>query len=548
MTGYRKLFVILALGHSTLMAVHSNGQQPDSMSIPAAEELNQVIVPITKLTNFRPELKMGLKGRFGPGLEDRPAFASGFCLDEVCRFIATNYHVARIDSPKKIKGKRVVHRYLATGPTDHDATINLERDHGLVVPYAVSHDLALFELRYPVGKHHGLKYSASEPEAGQEVEACGYPLDFNPLRHLVCVSARFKAPTTSGLLAFEFDTTDHARGGMSGGIIVDRKEGRIVAVVQSANEGMVLGVSVQELIAFVSKVEPFVASRTFPAFRNINPISSDLYSKYEPMPDTKPKFEPTHSGILEHRPTEPSDVARLRQEAQKLADNMRNFIAVEKYWWGKGNDEPQFQAEYEVRVVDGEQRFRAYPDGRKQLTEVAEPRVNTWVTTANEWAELPEMVGSEYKLKIRRVEDADMEGKPIKVFQYRASVEDNLCPLRSITDYGLFRRHRDFKPGCYGEAWLDADWHIVRISVNEEEPDHKRGFDGWVDNRTVITYGPTRIDDQHTEWTPLTIYRQAVTGKKLYWCRGTFSNYRLFGSTSRLLATWDVSDTTQPTN
>jgi hypothetical protein len=41
---------------------------------------------------------------------------TGLCLDPACRFIGTNYHVAMMARPRKIRGERVVQLYLATGP------------------------------------------------------------------------------------------------------------------------------------------------------------------------------------------------------------------------------------------------------------------------------------------------------------------------------------------------------------------------------------------------------------------------------------------------
>jgi len=40
--------------------------------------------------------------------------------------------------------------------------------------------------------------------------------------------------------------------------------------------------------------------------------------KFEPEQDFNSKYEPTHSGVLEHRPMEPKDVATLKERARLL--------------------------------------------------------------------------------------------------------------------------------------------------------------------------------------------------------------------------------------
>src|SRR5271157_4522521 len=65
-----------------------------------AQDFSKTVVPITEL-----KLRgLSIEGRFG----------TGFCLDPECRFIGTNYHVAMMARPRKIKGEKVVQRYLAT--------------------------------------------------------------------------------------------------------------------------------------------------------------------------------------------------------------------------------------------------------------------------------------------------------------------------------------------------------------------------------------------------------------------------------------------------
>jgi len=73
-------------------------------AIVPAQGFDKTVVPITELKL----LGLGIEGEFG----------TGFCLDPTCRFIATNYHVAMMARPRKIKGEKIVQLYLATGPDD----------------------------------------------------------------------------------------------------------------------------------------------------------------------------------------------------------------------------------------------------------------------------------------------------------------------------------------------------------------------------------------------------------------------------------------------
>jgi hypothetical protein len=74
------------IGHSTT-ALRS--------TVAHTEAFNETVVPITEL-----RLGLGIEGRFG----------TGFCLDPTCRFIGTNYHVAKMARPHKIEGEKIAQR------------------------------------------------------------------------------------------------------------------------------------------------------------------------------------------------------------------------------------------------------------------------------------------------------------------------------------------------------------------------------------------------------------------------------------------------------
>jgi len=463
-----------------------------------------------------------MSGKLGPNLGLEARFGTGFCLDAACGFIVTNYHVAVTTAADKVEREKIVQRFFATGPHDAGATPNYLPNLG-VFPYATKRDLAIFELRRPLSHHHGLTFSLDELEVGQEVDIYGYPKGaISPYRKLTRFPAKFKGPTTSGLLAFDYQLSADQPiriAGASGGIVVDRKTEKIVGILSGTTEATAVAVSIQTLVDFVSKVQPYLAQRIFPATKEISPVSADIY----------PKFLPLRSdALLQHRPEEPYEVGVLRQQAQLLADSVRNFIAVQSFAWGSGDKEPDVQAAYEVRVIDGVQRFRSYPDGKKELEEVPLPLRNGFVVPANEWSELPKMVGTDFRLKVHQAPDIVVNKRRMKVFQYYASVEDNLCPMQPVEDFGFFTVSKTVAVACYGEVWTDEKLNIIRISERLELSEKLKVFRGWEDIHVVLTYGWLSRADEPPWLAPLTIYTEARYKKHIYWCRGHFTDYSVF--------------------
>src|ERR1700739_3710465 len=328
------------------------------------QDFSEVVIPITSV-KINPVPKAGITGKLGPGFEMDAKFGTGFCLDTSCRFIVTNYHVAAITNIRKIGGEWIFQRHLATGPHDKGATINTLAS-GEILAFAMNRDLAIFELRHPIRRHHGATFNLDELEVGQEVDIYAYPKgSINPVRKLTRFPATFKGPTTSGLLAFgyQLSAVEPVRvGGASGGIVVDRKTEKILGILNATTETMALAMPVQTLVDFVNNVEPFLAQQIFATASGASPVSADLYPKFTPSPGHNSQFVSAHSGELGHRPEEPAEVKLLRERAQLLADNMRNFIAVQSFEWGSPNKAPAALAKYEVQVIDGTQRFREYPD------------------------------------------------------------------------------------------------------------------------------------------------------------------------------------------
>jgi len=511
---------------------------PPSSTVEHTQDFSEIVVPIASV-RLTPSVKLGITGKLDPKLDMDANFGTGFCLDAACRFIVTNYHVAVTTRARKIKGEKIVQRYLATGPNDNGATAN--NLNGNVLPFATKRDLAIFELRRSLPHHHGLTFSLDELQVGQEVDIYGYPKGIiGPVRKLVRFPATFKAPTTSGLLAFDYQLSADKPiriQGASGGIVVDRKTEKILGILNETTETMALAVPVQTLADFVSKVQPFLAQRIFPTTCGVSPVSADLYPKFMPLPDHYPQFVRLRSDGLQHRPEEPYEVGVLRKKGQLLADSMRNFIAVQSFAWGSGDNEPAVQAEYEVRVIDGVQRFRTYPDGKIELEEAPYPRQNGWVLPANEWSTLPKMVGTEFRLKVRQAADVVVNEQRMKVFQYYANVEDNLCPFEPVEDFFFFTIGKTVAVACYGEVWTDEDSNIIRISEHLELSDKLKAYRGWEECQVVLTYGWVNLADEPRRLVPLTIFTEARYKKKqVYWCRGQFTDYRIFTSRVKVIA------------
>jgi hypothetical protein len=474
----------------------------------AADDFSETVIPLT-------ELKIGL------GIEVK--FGTGFCLDSACRFIATNYHVAAQSEPKKIRGQRVVERYLATGPEDEGATLNASSS---VHPmkFTLNRDLGIFELLHPIPKHHGLAFSLDDLQEGQQVDIYAFPkASISPIRKLTRFSGTFKGETATGLLAFDYTLSDEKtiRPGASGGIVVDRKTKQIVGVlngIDADGDLIATAVPIQSLAEFVRTVRPFLAANVFPSMRSVSPFPGELYPKLLLNAHTR-----------DFRSAEESyEVQILRSKAQLLADSMRNFIAVQTYAWGSGDKEPTIQAAYEVRIIDGKQQFRLYPEGKKELREVPLP-LSGGISPGDVWSDSPGMVGTTLRLNIRQAPDAIVNGRAIKVFQFNASSEDDVCSWGTVSDFGLFTIAKAGSVGCYGEVWTDEDTNIIRISQHYE----MRG--NWKDYQDVVTYGWLNRADEPPRRIPLTMSAQAQYKNHTYWCRGQFTHYREFAARVRLV-------------
>jgi len=62
-----------------------------------------------------------------------------------------------------------------------------------------------------------------------------------------------------------------------------------------------------------------------------------------------------------------------------------------------------------------------------------------------------------------------------------------------------------------------------------------KAYRGWEDYAVVITYGSLKLADENPWLVPLTIYVEGRDNKHVYWCRGHFTDYKVFGVRTRLI-------------
>ncbi len=466
-----------------------------------------VVFPIT---DFKPDIRLvaPLSMKFG----------TGFCLDAECRFVGTNYHVAKMMGKfVRIKGVFSLHRYLDSDAEDKGAQDIKVPGLGSLT-FALGHDLAIYEMRHPIKNFHGIGFDEDDLEDSAEADIYAYPLNLNPKRVLVHWHGKFIGKTDQGLLAFSYEE-GRVRGGASGGIVVSSRSKKIVGILNGMVEGgdrIALAVPVEELSDFVGRAEPYLQATLFPKTVFVSPVAVDFY---------RPYVSP-HAGALSQRPVEPYEVAKLRFAAQNLAYSMSNFTATETFAWGHDGREPDLADAYETMIADGWQRWRRQGD-KKFYDNVPFPPLNVFVVPGSEWADLPRKVGTEFHLKIHQAPDVLRMGRTIHVFQFAANVEDRACSWGTITNYIFFKRITSKFYDCHGEVWVDETGIILRISLTY---DLSRPWNrGWL----VVTYGWLKKDGtQHL--VPLTISVE-IENKNTYWCRGLFTDYGMFGVKARLI-------------
>ena len=481
----------------------------------------QVVFPIT---DFKPEIT------YFPHLSI--TFGTGFCLDQNCRFVGTNYHVARLMGKNvRIKGVRSAHLYLDSGPDDSGAQ-DLKLVGGGSLKFTPAHDLAIYQMRQPLKNCHGVGFDAGDLEYGAKVDIYAHPLNLNPKRRLIRWSGRFIGKTRQGLLAVSYDE-GHVQWGASGGIVVDSKTKQIVGILSSISEGTdrtLFAVPIKELSNFVARTQPYLQKTLFPKTVFISPVAPDLY----------PAFI-WRGGSFSQRLADAPEVVKLRRTTQHLADSMRNFTATQMFSWGHDSHEPDVTEAYDTLIFDGWQRWRRPSDGKWFYDQRFIPRfwLRPSVGTGDLWIRLPRILGTELNLPIHKASDATVGGRNIHVFQYAANAEDEVCRIWWIGwSWGSKIKSYD----CHGEVWMDDSGTILRISESFNLSGPLYHLWG------VMTYGWLEKDGAKY-LVPMTFATQSEgRDAKTYWCRSLFTDYDMFKAKAHIVfpAEADNVETSKP--
>jgi Trypsin-like peptidase domain len=508
------LFAIFCLQNSSFAQAVGSAAL-DSGPLATEQIPSRAVVPITA-ARFR-----------GPFVQAE--FGTGFCLDPDCWYVGTNYHVAARLKQVRIKGAKVVKRYLATGANDEGATLNILASGGTPLRYAWSRDLAILQLSKPLRDHHGLQFSTEDPNIGDPLDVYAYPKGVvDPFRKLQMFRGTYRGESADGLMVIDYTPNgdERLRPGASGGIVVDSGSGKVVGIFCGLPEGqepIAFAVPVESLAEFLNKELPFLAEVLFPLKAVASTEKEDFYPKYrEVTPRT-----------LQRRghESETNAVRILRERAQSLAEGMRDFIAVQTFAWGTGTGRVEASDAYEIQVRNGSQEFREYPDGKKWRASPSLPGGPLGgVTSIDDWSALPLYIGTRVGVRIREAPPASIDGDPIRVFQYYGSAEDEPCRTRDVYDFLLFSVHKDLDSAPYGEVWTDEHENILRMSLHCED----RAW-GWGNGETIVTYGWLAKPGVAPRLVPVSFIYKAPYKKKLYWCRGQFVNYREFVSRARSL-------------
>jgi hypothetical protein len=107
--------------------------------------------------------------------------------------------------------------------------------------------------------------------------------------------------------------------------------------------------------------------------------------------------------------------------------------------------------------------------------------------------------------------------------------------LNPHEDFGLFSLSKIVAVACYGEVWTDEDSNIVRMSEHLDLSDKLKAYRGWDEYEAVLTYGWFERGTAPSILVPLTIFTQGRYKKHIVWCRGHFTDYKVFTVHSRLI-------------
>ncbi len=406
------------------------------------------------------------------GLETR--FASGWCVDAGCSLLATNYHVAKGGLPRKIGRAKVLKVRLATGPDDYEA-VWISTTYGKWLRFNPLNDVALVFLSQPLlpGTPPASFYSG-DLLPGQELEITGFPSVGTRKR----IEVKFLR-MIGGLIEFSLPIDRPA--GLSGSVVTDR-QGRVVGMLSSVGDGFALAVPLWSIAEAIHKLRPALYAELFPGgptkppeFQDSMALTPELSSSPKPvlplasLEDGLGRPFPNlaaHAVRLASTREEPVKILELRRHAQHMFQQMANFRALQTL---RMNTEGKSELTWlhEIYVDSNNLVFRAVDSG--QLTSaVALPHWRRAVVPGGEWRHLPQMLATEFKLRVEEVGTRDVGGKRVLVFRYQASAEDQVCWVRFRNTEVFWSRDHQFPVACRGDVWTDSELNVLRISQELE--------------------------------------------------------------------------------
>jgi hypothetical protein len=111
-------------------------------------------------------------------------------------------------------------------------------------------------------------------------------------------------------------------------------------------------------------------------------------------------------------------------------------------------------------------------------------------------------------------------------------LEDRACEFRSITDYIVWQREWVGTVKCRGEVWTDENFNILRITQDDDLPASKTR---WHKLHVAVIYGRLEEAAKEPRLLPTNVVLRAeFSDGKTYWCKGAFTNYRMFTSSIKL--------------
>ncbi len=482
---------------------------------------------------------------------------TAWCLDKECSLMITNYHVAKfLGKDLVVNGETVESVSLATGPDD-DGASEVGSFTAEVFKYATVRDLAILRMRSPMASKgmHGVNIFVGQLQKGEPVSIVSYPNG-----KLTVTSGRFDFADAVGVLQFQLSSP--LAPGSSGGLILN-DQGEAVGIVTSINTNnskpVVFAVPIWSLAEFVNKSQPKAYATLFAApiwrpdssgqLASETPLHQDVSDRALPAGETNDFTIPEPNGLnplpvlpsqyltlatfsvppqtarmteLREREEEKPETQALRQKAQALIGGMTNLIAVQTVT--QANRSVQ---QHVVRVIDGQQVF-VLPDGR-QVNSMPDPK-GAFVVPGSEWRDLPQTVGTNYRLPLRYLEERSEGGHRIKIFYFEATLEDKICGLRVKN---FWKTWTGAAP-CHGEVWTDADLNILRISEQMDLPP-KSGLQSCT---ITILYGWLRHGGLTDRLVPASM-RMATTKANTIAAESStiFSEYHQFHATTRMMAT-----------